>query len=143
MTYNYAFTDFFKNKEMFKNNIDMNQLFSSQRRDIEAASEVNQIAVESMQTISRRNAEIARENVENMLKAGKDMMSGGSRETSISKNAEVARSFFEGALSNLREMTEMVTKSSFEAYDVLNRRAAEKMEELTKASATVAKKAAK
>ncbi|MCE2927745.1 MAG: phasin family protein [Rickettsiales bacterium] len=138
MTYNYAFTDF------FKNNFDFNQMFASQRRDIEAASAINQIAVESAQEISRRNAELARENVEVMLKAGKDMMSGSNPEANISKNAEAARSFFEGTLAHMREMTEMVTKCSFEAYDVMNRRAAEKMEEFSKASSGAApKKAAK
>lgn len=142
MTYNYAFVDFFKNNEFLKNSFDFNQLFSSQRRNIEAMSAVNQIAVESAQAISRRQAEITRENVENALKVGKDLMSG-SPEASLSKNAEAARSFYEGALANLREMTEMVTKSSFEAFDVLNRRAAESMDEFSKASAGAAKKAAK
>lgn len=138
MTYNYAFTDF------FKNNFDFNQMFAGQRRDIEAASAINQIAVESAQEISRRNAELARENVEAMLKAGKDMMSGSNPEASLSKNAQAARSFFENGLAHMREMSEMMTKSSFEAYDVMNRRAAEKMEELSKVSAAAApKKSAK
>ena len=140
---NYAFNEFFKN-DLFKNSFDFNQLFSAGRRNIEAASAVNQIAVESAQAISRRQAEIARENVENMLKVGKDLMSGNPAEVSVSKNAEAARSFFENALANLREMTEMVSKSSFEAYDILNRRAAESMEEVSKASAgTAPKKASK
>lgn len=136
MTYNYNFTDFFKNADSFKNLVDFNQLFSSQRRNIEAMSAVNQIAVESAQAISRRQAEIARENVENALKTSKDLLSGSSPETSLSKNADAVREFFENSLANFREVTEMVTKSSFEAFDVLNKRAAESMEELSKASAS-------
>lgn len=129
--------------DMFKNMWDFNQLFSTQRRNIEAFSEANQVVVESAQAISRRQAEIAREGVENVLKASKDMMTGGSPEASMSKNAEMTRSFFEGALGNLREVVEMVTKSGFEAFDVLNRRAAESFEEVSKAAGNAAKKSGK
>ena len=131
MTHNYAFND------MFKNMVDFNQLFSTQRRNIEAFSAANQAIVEGAQAVQQRNAEVVRESVESALKASKDLMTGGSPETSLSKQADFARSFFENAFSNLREMSEMITKSSFEAFDVLNRRAAESMDEISKASATV------
>lgn len=128
MTYNNAFAD------LFKNNFDFNQLLSTQRRNIEALSEVNQTIVESAQAISRRQAEVIRENVENALKASKDLMTGGSPETSLTKQGELAKEFFENALANLREITETATKSGFEAFDVLNKRAAETIEEFSKAS---------
>ena len=124
--------------EFFKNSFDFNQLFSTQRRNIEALSAANQVVVESAQAISRRQAEIARDNVEQSLKASKDMMSGGASEISIAKNADMAKSFYESSLANLREIVETVTKSSFEAFDILNRRAAESMEEITAASAKAA-----
>ena len=121
--------------ELFKNSFDFNQMFSTSRRNIEAFSAANQVVAENAQAISRRQAEIARENIENSLKASKDMMSGGSPEANMAKNAEVARSFFEDTLANMREMVEMATKSGFEAFDILNKRAAESLEEMTKASA--------
>lgn len=126
---NYGF-----NADYFKNMWDFNQLFSTQRRNIEALSTVNQVVVEGAQAISRRQAEVVRSNVENVLKASKDMLTGSSPETSIAKQAELAKAIFENTLSNLREMTEMVTKSGFEAFDVLNKRAAESIEEISKAS---------
>src|SRR5262245_13823985 len=104
MTYNYAFSD------MFKNMVDFNQLFSTQRRNIEALSAANQAVVEGAQAVSRRQAEVMRDNVESALKASKDMMTGGSPETSMNKQADFARSFFENSLANLREMGEMITK---------------------------------
>lgn len=139
MNTQHAFGEMFKNNafsDMFKNSVDFNQLFSTQRRNIEAVSEANQVVVESAQAISRRQAEVVRDNVESALKASKDLMTGGNPETSIGKQADFARSFFENTLANLREMTEMLTKSSFEAFDVLNKRAAESLEEVSKASST-------
>lgn len=136
MNYNNAFS------EMFKNTLDFNQLFSTQRRNIEALSAANQVVVEGVQAISRRQAEVMRNNVEDTLKASKDLMTSGTPETNLSKQADFAKSFFETSLQNLREITEMATKSGFEAFDVLNRRAAETLEEMSKVTtgSTAAKK---
>lgn len=132
MTNAYAFTD------LFKGFCDFNQLFATQRRNMEALSEANQVIVEGAQAVSRRQAEVMRENVESVLKASRDMLTGGTPETNLSKQAELARSVFENTFSHLRELSEMVTKSGFEAFDVINRRAAETMEEVGKASGTAA-----
>jgi phasin family protein len=127
MASNFAFKDMFSNKAF-----DVNQAFSSSRRDIEAFTAAGNVVAENTQAIARRQAEVARENFDSSLKASKDMMNGGSPD--VSKNAELAKSFFENALSNMRELTEMATKSAFEAFDILNKRAAEKMEEFTSKS---------
>ncbi len=134
MSQNFAFNDFFKGA------FDFNQIFSTQRRNIEAISAANQVFVEGAQAVSRVQAEAVRNGVENVLKASKDIMSGGSPETGLAKQADFAKSIFETTLSNLREITETVTKSGFEAFEVLNKRAAESMEEISKASSTTAKK---
>ena len=133
MSYN-AFAD------AFKNTLDFNQLFSTQRRNIEAIYAANQAVVEGAQAIARRQAEITRSNVETALKASKDLLTSGTPETNLAKQAELTKSFFESALTNLREVSEMATKASFEVFDVLNQRAAETLEEISKASAPAKKK---
>lgn len=125
MSYNNPFA------ELFKNSFDFNQVFSTQRRNIEAVSAANQAVVEGAQAISRRQAEVFRANVENVLKVSKEMMTtAGTPEVSVSRQADLARALFENTLSNLREVTETVTKSGFEAFDVLNKRVAESLEEI-------------
>lgn len=130
MSYTNPFAD------MFKNTFDMNELFSTQRRNIEALSAANQAVVEGAQAISRRQAEVIRGHVEETLKASKDLMTSGTPETNMTKQADFAKNIFESTLSNLREITEMATKSGFEAFDVLNKRAAETLQEISKASGT-------
>jgi phasin family protein len=137
MQYSQAFTD------MFKNTLDMNQLFSTGRRNMEALNEANQVVVESAQTISRRQAEVARANIDNALKVSKELLTTTTPETAISKQSDLMKAFFENTLSNLREVSELVTKSSFEAFDVLNRRTAESLEEISKASAAATSSASK
>jgi phasin family protein len=129
--------------EFFKQSLDLNQLFATQRRNIEALSAANQAFVEGAQAISRRQAEIVRDHVENVMQASRSMMSGGTPDAaSMSKQADIAKQLVENTLSNIREVTEMATKTSFEAFDVLNRRASESLEEISKASGTPNKKKA-
>lgn len=128
MNYANAFTD------MFKNNFDYNQVLTTGKRNLEAASEAGQAVVENAQAISRRQAEIIRENVEGALKASKDIFTSGTPETNMAKQAAFAKSSFETALANLREVSEMAAKSCFEIFDVVTARATESMEELSKAS---------
>lgn len=137
MSYTQAFSD------MFKNTVDVNQVFATGRRNLEAANEAGQVVVESVQTISRRCGEVARANIDNAIKVSKELLTSATPETAISKQSDLMKAFFENTLSNLREVSELVTKSSFEAFDVLNRRTAESLEEISKASANAASSAKK
>jgi len=135
---NNPFADLFKNDmfknsgDMFKNNVDFNQLFSSQRRNAEAVTEVCQVGAEFAQESFRAGTETLRSNVETVLKNSKDAFNGNSPEASLAKQADLARSLYENTLSSLREIAEMATKCSFEAFEVLNRRASETMSEISK-----------
>lgn len=128
MTNPYAFT------ELFRNSFDLNQFFATQRRNIEALSAANQALVEGAQAVSRRQAEAARESMEGWLRASREMFTAGTPEANISRQTELTKQVVESTLNNIREVTEMVTKSSFEAFDVINKRCSESLEELSRAS---------
>lgn len=132
----YAFAD------IFKQSFDLNQVFATQRRNIEALSAANQAIVEGAQAISRRQAEAVRENMEKMLHASRELFTSGSPEAGLSRQAELTKTVVQSTLDNIREATEMVTKSSFEAFDVLNKRASESLEEFSKSAPASKKKAA-
>ncbi len=120
------------NMQSMPNMLDQNQMMSYFRRNAEAFSAASSVMTDGAQMVSRRQAELMRTNVEQMLKAAKDMMGTGSPEINTTKQAELAKSMFETSLSNMREMSELVTKSGFEAFDVINKRAAESLEEISK-----------
>ncbi len=121
---------------------DVSGAMNASRRNLEAVTEAGQTVVENAQAIARRQAELARTHVEKMLKSGKDMLVNGSPEINTGKQIELARAVMESSLNNMREVSEMVTKSGFELFDVFNRRAAEQLEELTRSSSTSPKKKA-
>lgn len=111
---------------------DVNQVITMSRRNAEAFSAAGSVVAESVQALSRQQAESVRTNVERVLKTAKDMMVSGSPEINTNKQAELAKSLFETSLNHFREMSEMVTKSMFEASDVISKRAAENMEEMSR-----------
>jgi phasin family protein len=128
-TYN---TDLFKAWSSFKApSFDMNQLFTMQRRNVEAFTAANQMMMESAQAITKRQTEMIRDTVEQFLKTTKDIMTSSSPETNTARQTEYAKSMYENAISSAREISEMATKSSMEAFDMLNRRAAESVEEIS------------
>lgn len=110
---------------------DVNQAMSFGRRNAEAITAAGQAMSESVQAISRRQAELARAHVEKVLKTTKDMLVNGSPEINTGKQVDLAKTVFESSLNNLREVSELVTKSGFEVFDVLNKRASESIEEIT------------
>ena len=59
------------------------------------------------------------------------MLVNGSPEINTTKQVEFAKTLFESSLNNLREVGELVTKSGFEVFDVLNRRASQTLEEFS------------
>ncbi len=110
---------------------DMSNAMSYGRKNAEAATAAGQTIAEGLQTIARRQVELARAQVEQALKTTKDSLVGGSPEINTAKQADLAKRLFETSLGNLREVTELATKSGLEAYDVWIKRATEQMEELT------------
>jgi len=83
-----------------------------------------------MQAISHRQTEIIRGLIEESNGAMKLMMEQASPEERMTKQADMIKSSFEKTLGHMRELGEMVAKSNREAFDVINHRVTESMDEL-------------
>ncbi|MCI5049505.1 MAG: phasin family protein [Rickettsiales bacterium] len=126
------FADYQKAFSEFKvPNLDMNQAVAFNRRNAEAFSTASSVLAESAQAVSRQQVESARANYEQVLNAAKKMMVSGSPEINPSTQAELARSLFESSLNNLRDISELVSRTGFMAFDVINKRTAESLEEIS------------
>ena len=109
---------------------DMDAVMAAQRRNIEALSQANQLAVEGVQAMARRQIEIAREAIDDMSALLRDFASPHSAEERIAKNTEYAKQMIEKSVSHGREITLLATKAGTEAADVLRKRASEGLDEL-------------
>ena len=110
--------------------IDVAAIMESRRKDIEALTTANRQAYEGMQLLAQRQAEMLREAMAEWQAATQQMMSGQTPSAGAAKQAELGKQALEKALANMRELAEMATKSQTQAWEVVNQRFHENLEEL-------------
>jgi phasin family protein len=110
--------------------LDVEALMACQRRNIEALTQANQLAVEGVQAVARRQIEIARQAFEDASVLFRDLAQPVSAEDRIAKNTEYAKQMLEKSVTCGREITELAAKAGTEAADVLRKRASESLDEL-------------
>lgn len=110
--------------------VDVESVLASQKRNIEALTAANRTAVEGLQAVAKRQMEILRAVMEQAAAATKDIAEAATPQEKAAKQAELAKVAFESALSNLRELSEMVAKSNAEALDLLNKRFTANLDEV-------------
>jgi len=120
-------------------NVDVDAVVAAQKKNIEALTSANQLAVEGMQAVARRQAEILRQTAEEVQKNIQSFMDNSAPDAKVAKGTELTKSAFEKAISNMKELSEMVTKSNAEAFDVINKRVAESLDEIRDLSKTAKK----
>jgi phasin family protein len=109
---------------------DIETLMAAQRRNIEALSQANQLAIEGIQAVARRQIEVARQAIEDVSALMRDLAQPASTEDRLAKNTEYAKQILEKSVNHSREISQLATKAGTEAADVLRKRACEGLDEL-------------
>lgn len=110
---------------------DMQAIMDAQRKNIEALTAANQTAVQGMQAVAQRQAEILSQSMNEVSSIAQQLASSASNPQEMTaKQAELVRKAFEQALANARELAEMVSKSNTEAFAIINKRVTESLQEL-------------
>ncbi|MDO8607070.1 MAG: phasin family protein [Phaeospirillum sp.] len=109
--------------------VDVEIIVASQRKNIEALTQANKMAFEGLQNVVKRQAEILRQTMDEAAQVAKDFAEPGSPQDKAAKQAEFAKDAFERALGNARELAEMITKANSEAFDLLNKRFTQSLDE--------------
>jgi len=125
------FFDFKKYADQFQMPGMNNQaLVEAQRKNMEALAQANRIAFEGAQAVVQRQQDIVRQAMDEATKAMQQVQNAGSNEERVAKQAEIMKKAFETAHKNVRELTEMSTKSNSEAIELINKRVAESFDEM-------------
>jgi phasin family protein len=112
-------------------NLDLDAVTQSQRKNIEALTQANQVALDGTQAWMRRNLELARQTMEDLQAMLSDVTKpNGSMEDRLAKQAEYSRKTLEKGLENFRDLAELVTKANAEAMNVLAKRVSEGLDEV-------------
>ena len=109
---------------------DMEAVVTAQRKNIEALTAANQAAVQGMQAVAQRQAEILSQAMNEVSSVAQELSSAGNPKDMTTKQADLVRKAFEQALANMRELAEMVSKSNTEAFAIINKRVTESLQEL-------------
>ena len=110
--------------------LDLESLVAAQRKNLEAFSQANQLAVEGVQAVARRQVELARQAVDEASSLAREWTQPGAPEERIAKSVELAKTAFEKGVANARELAELVTKANTEAFAVIQKRVTEGFEEM-------------
>jgi phasin family protein len=110
--------------------VDIDQLIAAQQKNIEAVAEANRVAVEGVQALARRQAEVLQETMKEASEAVSSLSKAGSPAELAAKEAELGKSAFEKSVAIMREMAEILVKSSQEATDKINARVAASLEQI-------------
>jgi phasin family protein len=133
--------DFAKVADQFKlPGVDAQALVEYQKRNLEAFATANKIALEGFQAVIRRQAEIVRKGVEDASKALSDLNAAETPQDKLVKQVELAQEAYEAAVANLKELTEMASKSNGEAANLISTRVTESFGEFTGEVKKTAKK---
>ena len=109
--------------------VDVETIVANQRKNIEALTQANKMAFEGLQNVVKRQVEILRQTMDEAAQVAKDFAEPGTPQDKAAKQAEFAKDAFERALGNARELAEMITKANSEAFDLLNKRFTQSLDE--------------
>jgi len=109
---------------------DVEAIWAAQRRNIEAFTQANQLAVEGAHALVKRQIEMTRQNFEDLSTMVRDMTQPTSTEERIAKHTEYTKKVIDKSLSHGREIAAMATKAGSEASEVLQKRTAEGLDEM-------------
>ena len=110
--------------------LDVDALVAAQRKNLEALTQANQLAVEGVQAVARRQVEIARQAVEEYTSLLRELSTPVAPEDRLAKQVDVVKGAVEKGLANARELTELATKANTEAFNVINKRFTEGLDEV-------------
>jgi phasin family protein len=114
---------------------DLEGLAQAQRRNLEALSAANKVALEGAQAVARRHMEIVQSAMGEMTEAMRSMSGTDNPQERATRQAELLKSGYERAVGNMKEVADLIQKSNSEALALLNKRFAEAMDEIKQMAA--------
>ncbi len=109
--------------------VNVDALLSSQQKNIEALNAANRVAIEGIQNLGQRQAEILRLAMEEAAKAAQDVATVGQPQEIPAKQAEIAKAAFEKGLANMQELAELAARANSDTLAVVNKRFAESFDD--------------
>lgn len=109
---------------------DLEALSAANRRNLEALTAANKVALDGAQAVARRHMEIVQQTMAEMTEAMKTLAAPGAPQAKAAQQAELAKSAYQHAVANLKELGDLIQRSNAEAMDLVNKRFTEALDEV-------------
>jgi len=109
---------------------DSEALLAAHRRNFEAFSAANRIAMEGAQAVAKRHMEIMQQTMTELTETMRALASTEAPQAKAAKQAELLKAAYERAVANTRELGDLIQRSNGEALGTLNKRFTEAMDEV-------------
>ena len=109
---------------------DRDALVEAHKRNIEALTQANRVAIEGVQQVAKRNMEMLQEAMGEVSQTMRSLTSSGAPQEKATHQAELLKRAYDRAVDHARELSELIQKTNSEAASVLNRRFVEAMSEV-------------
>jgi phasin family protein len=109
---------------------DMEAVLAAHKRNLEALTEANRVALEGAQVVARRHMEIMQSTMSNITEKLKELSTTDTPTNRAAKQADMLKQAYENAVANTRELGDLIQKSNSEALQKLNNRFSEAMSEM-------------
>jgi phasin family protein len=109
---------------------DMEAFVTASRRNMETLTAANKVALEGAQAVARRHMEIVQQSMGELTEAVRAMSSVETPQAKAAKQAELLKLAYERAVSNMKELSDLIQHSNAEAVKLLNTRFIEAMDEV-------------
>ena len=109
---------------------DMEALMAAHRRNLETLSAANRVALEGAQAVARRNMEIMQQTMSELTEGMRHFSSGEPPQARAIRQADMLKTTYERAVSNMQEIADLIQRSNGEALELLNKRFAEAVDEV-------------
>jgi phasin family protein len=110
--------------------VDMAKILDAQRKNVEAITEANRIALEGVQSLMQRQAEIMQQSIEEATKSMQNFDPASDPAERVAQQTALAQESFQHALDRMRELAEMASSSQTEAFEAIQHRFNEAIEEI-------------
>jgi len=109
---------------------DVEAVLGTHKRNLEALTEANRLALEGAQVVARRHMEIMQSTMSELTETLKELTTTTNPTSRAAKHTELLRQAFETSVANSRELGDLIQKSNTEALGKLNARFSEAMLEM-------------
>ena len=109
--------------------VNMEAIMACHRKNMEAFAAVNQATFETIQALTRKQAEWMRQGMEEASSVVNAIMSADTPEEKVLRHAEASKAAVDKCIANAREVAETVARSNNQAMETVSTRMSEGLNE--------------